>query len=383
MWQLKTIKNKHMKKLVTGIRIFVGVLFIFSGLVKAIDPAGLGYKMQEYFTLWHWNFFNSAALSFSVLMNVFEIVAGVALLIGWKPKLVNWLLLLLIVFFSFLTGYSYFSGKFHNCGCFGDCIPITSGVSFSKDIILLVLILFLIFNLKNITSVFSKSVTNILLIVSIIFSFALQWYVLNYLPIIDCLPYKVGNNISEKMKMPANAVPEITEIYFTYKKEGKEISFTADHFPSDFNDSTYTFVKREDKVIRPGKNNIPPIGNFYLSDEEGMDQAATILEMDKVLVLFVENVSRPIKDWQSSFEKLYQTAINKNVPVYVVTGVRAELKKTIAATSFKNVPILNGDDVMIRTAARVNPSVLLIEKGTIKGKWSFRQFNQARKKMDE
>jgi uncharacterized membrane protein YphA (DoxX/SURF4 family) len=370
-----------MKKLVNIIRTFVGVLFIFSGLVKAIDPAGLGYKMEEYFNLWHWSFLNSIALSLSVSMNVFEIVAGAALLLGWKPKLINWLLLLLIVFFSFLTGYSYFSGKFQNCGCFGDCIPITSGISFLKDIILFVLILFLIFNLKYIQSVFSKFSTNILLIISIIFSFALQWYVLNYLPIIDCLPYKVGNNISEKMKMPANAVPEITEINFVYKKDGKEISFPANNFPSDFNDSTYTFVKREDKVIRPGKNNIPEIRNFSFSDKEGIDQAATILAADKVLVLFIENLSRPVKDWQTSFEKLYTEAVSKNIPVYAITSTRTELEKAFAETSFKNLPILNGDNVVIRTAARVNPTVFLIEKGTIKGKWSFRQFDAARKKI--
>src|SRR3982750_2237112 len=127
-----------MKILVNIARIIVGVLFIFSGLVKANDPLGLSYKMQEFFELWGMARFNSWTLTMSVLMNAFEIIAGVALLLGWRIRLFSWLLLLLIIFFTFLTGYAYFSGKFKNCGCFGDCLPISAKESFLKDIALLI-----------------------------------------------------------------------------------------------------------------------------------------------------------------------------------------------------------------------------------------------------
>lgn len=363
-----------MKSLVNIVRIIVGVLFIFSGLVKAIDPAGLSYKMQEYFDLWNLSSLNSTTLSLAVIMNAFEIFAGVALLLGWKPKLINWLLLLLIVFFTFLTGYSFFSGKFKNCGCFGDCIPITAGVSFAKDIILLVLILFLFFNSKYIKTLFAKLPTMVLLIATTIFSLALQWYVLNYLPPIDCLPYKVGNNIPEKMQMPANAIPDSTVINFVYEKDGKEVSFTAENFPADFNDSTYKFIKREDKVIRPGSNNTPEIRNFSFGDNTGTDQASTILEAPKVLLLFVEDMSRPVADWQESFSKLYTDAKTKNIPVYAISSTRADLEKEFSKIGFTDIIVLDGDRVTIRTAARVNPTVFLLEKGTIKGKWSYKNF---------
>ena len=125
-----------MKILVNLVRIIVGLLFIFSGLVKAIDPLGLSYKMQEFFELWGMTQFNEHTLWLSVVMIAFEIIAGVALLLGWQMKLFSWLLLLLILFFTFLTGYAYLSGKFKNCGCFGDCIPITPLTSFVKDIVL-------------------------------------------------------------------------------------------------------------------------------------------------------------------------------------------------------------------------------------------------------
>src|SRR5690349_5016780 len=115
-----------MKNLVTVIRILVGVLFIFSGLVKANDPLGLSYKMQEFFEIWGLHQFHSWTLLMSVLMNAFEIIAGFALLLGWRIRLFSWLLLLLIIFFTFLTGYTFVTGNPKNCGCFGDCLPISS-----------------------------------------------------------------------------------------------------------------------------------------------------------------------------------------------------------------------------------------------------------------
>ena len=139
-----------MRILLNITRIIVGVLFIFSGLMKANDPLGLSYKMQEFFEVWGWSFLDNYTLAFSVAMIAFEIIAGVAVLVGWQMKLFSWLLLLLIVFFTFLTGYALFSGKIRECGCFGDCIPLTADQSFMKDLILLVLIGFIFWQRNNI-----------------------------------------------------------------------------------------------------------------------------------------------------------------------------------------------------------------------------------------
>src|SRR5580700_7727481 len=142
-----------MRFLVNVSRIIVGVLFIFSGLIKANDPLGLSYKTEEFFDVWHFHLLDHFTLIFSVVMIVFEIVAGVAILLGWRMKLFSWLLLLLILFFTFLTGYAYLSGKVKECGCFGNCIPLTAGESFTKDIVLLGLILFLFINRSKIKPV--------------------------------------------------------------------------------------------------------------------------------------------------------------------------------------------------------------------------------------
>src|SRR6185436_8860098 len=132
------------------------------------------------------------------------------------------------------------------------------------DVALLMMISFLFGNQKWIKPLFREKTNTLAMLGITIFSFAFQWYTLNYLPVVDCLPFKKGNNITEKMKMPANYVPDSTVITFVYKKDGKEIEFTADKFPADFNQDSYQFVKRFDKVIRKGKNTEPKIKGFVL-----------------------------------------------------------------------------------------------------------------------
>jgi uncharacterized membrane protein YphA (DoxX/SURF4 family) len=231
-----------MRIAVNIVRIFVGLLFIISGLVKANDPLGLTYKMQEFFEVWNaslnqssffakdalisiFNFFHEHSLALSIIMITLEIIAGVALWIGWRKKFVLNLLLLLIIFFTFLTAYAYWSGKFKSCGCFGDCIPITPMTSFLKDVLLLVLIGFLIAFQRYIQPLFTSRINSLIMLGSLILTLAFQWYVLNYLPVVDCLPFKKGNNISEQMKIPPNAIQDSFAMKFIYKKMIKNTSF--------------------------------------------------------------------------------------------------------------------------------------------------------------
>src|SRR5450755_2318281 len=197
-------------------RLLVGILFIFSGLIKANDPLGLSYKMQEFFEVWNMSALDAWTLGFSIVMIIFEILAGVAVILGWRMRIFAWLLLLLIIFFSFLTGYAVISGKIRECGCFGNCIPLQAMGSFLKDLMLLLLIGILFMYKEEIKPLFSKNTSLLILALSLIFSFSIQWYALRYLPIVDCLPFKKGANILEKMKPPPNAIPDSTSINFVY-----------------------------------------------------------------------------------------------------------------------------------------------------------------------
>jgi uncharacterized membrane protein YphA (DoxX/SURF4 family) len=388
-----------MKVLINICRILVGLLFIFSGLVKANDPLGLGYKMQEFFEIWNsglasgsfflktplislFDFLHEHSLFLSVVMIAFEIIAGAALLLGWQMRLFSWLLLLLIIFFTFLTGYAYLSGKFKNCGCFGDCIPITPLTSFLKDILLTILIVFLFVKQKWIKPVFSNRTTNLLMALITFASFAIQWYVLNYLPVFDCLAYKKGKNIPEQMKMPANAIPDSTVITFVYEKQGKQIEFTADKFPADF-DSTYKFVSRYDKVVRKGKNNEPPIKGFVLTGLSETDSTSIILEQPNVILLYIDNFDIPLKKWQNNISKLYEKTVDRKVPIYIVTSHMQEVIDQLKGTPLASIQILKSDNTAIRTAARTSPCIYYLQKGTIAGKWSYHGADEVTDKIIE
>jgi len=391
-----------LKLAITIVRITVGVLFIFSGLVKANDPLGLSYKMKEFFEKWNegleqgsfflkdilinlFQFLHDHSLSLSVFMIAFEILAGVALLLGWRMKLFSWLLLLLILFFTFLTGYAFYSGKFTNCGCFGDCIPITPKTSFLKDIALTVLILFLFKYRKNIRPYFS-STTNFWIMTAVtVFSFGLQWYVLNYLPLLDCLPFKKGNIISEKMKPPPGSVPDSFAIRFVYEKNGKQFEFSPAELPADLN--AYTFKDRVDKLIRKG-NAEPPIKGFSLSGREFIDSTngkekrndstSIILSQPYCFLLFCENFSTPVKDWQKDFEELISIASQKGIPAYIVTASLNEAAIALRKTPFSNLQVFECDFTAIRTAARTNPCLYLLKQGTVINKWSYKKISQAK-----
>jgi uncharacterized membrane protein YphA (DoxX/SURF4 family) len=364
-----------MKPLIALTRTLVGVLFIFSGLVKADDPLGLSYKMQEFFEVWNFHWFDHVTLAFSILMIVFEIVAGVALLLGWRIRLFSWLLLLLIIFFTFLTGYAYLSGKVRECGCFGDCIPLTAGESFSKDLILLILIIFLFSVRSRIRPILPSAASAAIFIGATIFSFLVQWYVLVRLPVVDCLPYKVGANIPDQMKPPPGSVPDSTVITMVYEKDGKRLEFDATHFPADFSDS-YHFVSRYDKLIREG-NAVPPIKDFVLTTGAGIDTTDAVLNAKGFkLFEFVQNVN----DYTATreFSIILTMAKAKNIPFFIITSDYDTVMSRVTEIGVAaNVVVLKCDFTAIKTAARANPTLLLLKKGIIIGKWSYADFDHA------
>lgn len=363
-----------MKHLITITRVIVGLLFIFSGLVKANDPLGLSYKMQEFFELWGMSAFNQHTLWLSILIIAFEIIAGAALLLGWQMRIFNWLLLLLILFFTFLTGYAYLSGKFKNCGCFGDCIPITPLQSFVKDIILTLLISLLFWQRKHIRPLFSRSTNAIAMMLVTAFSFGIQWYTLSFLPVKDCLPFRTGNNIAEKMQIPRGAISDSFAIVFVYERGGKQFEFTPTELPDDLDE--YSFVKRSDKLIRKG-NAEPPIKSFSLTGTSDTDSTQYILAKSYAILVFWTDFSAPVKAWKTDLSKISTAANEKNIPIFSVTNKLEEARNYFAGTALDAYPVMKCDFTAIRTVARANPTIVLLKEGTVLGKWSHRQSGKA------
>jgi uncharacterized membrane protein YphA (DoxX/SURF4 family) len=362
------------------IRILVGILFIVSGLVKANDPSGLAYKMEEFFEVWNgsleagsffakgaliglFSWLHAHSLALSVIMIALEIIAGVALLLGmWRRWLLNGLLLL-IIFFTFLTAYAFLSGKFRSCGCFGDCLPITPLASFLKDIALLLMIIMLIVFRRYILPLFPPRINGLLFALAVLFSFGIQWYFLRHLPAVDCLPYKKGKNIQEGMKIPAGAITDSFAMNFIYQKGGKQYEFDMAHLPTD---TSYKFVDRKDKLIRKG-NAEAPIKGFVLTDEGSTDVTTQVLTEPQAVLVFVLHFNG-LNNWLPSVRELYRNARSRNVPFFVVTANSSKGRVLFNGAGLSDVVFLSCDNTAVRTAARANPTIYLLEKGTIRDK---------------
>ncbi|MBK7434818.1 MAG: DoxX family protein [Chitinophagaceae bacterium] len=370
-----------MKILVNIARFLVGTLFIFSGLVKAIDPLGLTYKMREFFEVWANDGYakglmmllNEQALAFSIFMITLEVLLGLALLIGWMKKLTSWLLLLLTVFFTFLTAFVLFTGKIRACGCFGDCIPLTPVQTFTKDLVLLVLIIVILAGLKHIRPLFGgKWIPAAVMLLGAGGILGLQYYVLNHLPLKDCLPYRIGNNILELRKMPKDAVQDKYTFSFIYEKNGEKKEFAMDKLP----DSSWTYVDRKQTLIEKGRNNTPLINDFSLTTLSGNDSTEAILsQLGEYYLLFVRDEETYPKNWK--LEGLFfLTAFKEKRPVYIVTAQQEFAKKhflnkyVLGGAAYDPV-ILTCDGVAIKTAARNNPVLFLMKGPVVKGKWGW------------
>ena len=361
-----------MKILVNITRILVGVLFIISGFVKLVDPLGFSYKLQEYFSadVLNVTFLEPYALMIAVLVIVYETVLGVFLLIGYKPKFTVWSLLLMIVFFTFLTFYSAYFDKVRDCGCFGDALKLSPWETFWKDIALLVLILILVFGIKYIKPLFGALVTTILAFLSFIISFWFAYHVLMHLPVIDFRAYKIGNNIKEGMSIPENAAKPVVEYYWKFKVNGEEKVITTDgSYPTVEGD----FVSVDTKMIKEGYQ--PPVVDFSIeSPDEDLTQQ--FLSEEKLIVVVSYNLEHIEKAGAEKLKAMSDEAIKKGYTVIGLTASSEADKQKINKLYNLKFNWYLCDEKALKTVVRSNPGILELDKGTIKQKVHWNDINK-------
>lgn len=345
-------------------RIFVGVLFIISGFIKLNDPLGFSYKLQEYFSAEVLNipFLEPYALLISVFVVVFEVVLGVFLLIGYKPKFTIYSLLAMIVFFTFLTFYSAYFDKVKDCGCFGDALKLTPWQSFWKDIILLVFILILFAGLKHIKPIFTKLPTTIIALISFIVSLWFGYHVLMHLPAIDFRAYAIGKNIKEQMIIPEDAAKPVSEYTWTFNVNGEEKEFVTDgRYPTV--DGEYVGV--ETKTIDEGY--VPPIQDFSIeSDDE--DLTEQFLNTEKLLIVAMYNISKAEKEGVEKLKQFTDNALQKGYTVIGLTSSGADEKALVKRDHNLNFDFYLCDEKVVKTIVRSSPGIVLLEKGTVVNK---------------
>ncbi|WP_375253420.1 BT_3928 family protein, partial [Dokdonia donghaensis] len=301
-----------MMKVLTHIaRFIVGALFIFSGFIKLNDPLGFSYKLQEYFSaeVLGLEFLSPYALLISIILVVVEVLLGIALLVGFRKKITLWLLFAMIVFFTFLTFYSAYFNKVTDCGCFGDAIPLVPWESFAKDVILLVLILFLMINQKHIKPLFSKLINASLVFISFLGCMFFGMHVLEHLPWLDFRAYKVGSNIAEGMVVPEGAPEATFEYQWTFLVDGKEEVITTD---GGYPEVDGTYVSYE--VVQISEGYEPPVHDFTI-ERDGRDYTTTYLEKENLIVIIAYNLLNTEAQGYYNIRNITEEAIRKGYNV--------------------------------------------------------------------
>lgn len=350
-----------MKRIVDPIaRFFVGGLFIFSGLIKLNDPIGTQIKMEEYFEVFAEDFgsffhvFIPWALEIAMIMIILELALGVAILIYYRMNLTAWVLLGLMVFFTFLTFYSAYFNKVTDCGCFGDAIKLTPWESFWKDIILMVFVLHLFWYRKSYTPALRTREGHAVVGITAVIFLYLGIYAINHLPFIDFRAYRIGNNIPQQMLPPEQPIIE-----YTFKKDGQEIA-SQKYLTEPGYEYVSSKVLNEDKIK-------PKITDYSVSSPEGEDKTAYTFEGNRLLIVMYD-VRKASTDNIAAVRELTR-ALEGKVDCFILTSSTSELMEEFRHENQLAVPYYYADATVLKTIIRSNPGIALWKDGTVLGNW--------------
>jgi len=361
-----------MKTLVNILRIFVGSLFIFSGLIKINDPVGFSFKLEEYFgpTVFDIDFLMPYTLALAIIIVILEVLLGLFLLIGFKPKLTIWVMLLMIIWFTFLTWYSAYYNKVTDCGCFGDAIPLTPWESFTKDVFLLSFILIILYKIELIKPIINFKNQIIVSLISFIVSASIVYRVLEHLPIVDFRPYKIQDNIIENMIVPDDAPKDIWNYDWKFIVDGTEkIISTSGEYP----DINGEFISVETKLIEKGYE--APIHDFSM-ELNGEDMSGELLNEEKLLVFVLYNLSKSNFDTSSELITKSKQAIENGYKVIGITASGIDKQVEVKDQFGFEFDFYTCDETALKTIIRSNPGALEIKSGTIVNKWHYNDFNK-------
>lgn len=358
-------------------RIFVGILFIFSGLIKANDPLGFGYKLQEYFDVFHMPWLSPIATGIAIFLCVLEIVLGALLLFGFWSKKVASGLLAIIIFFTFLTFVSAAFKVVTSCGCFGDAIPLTPWQSFSKDLVLLVLIVYLfIYRAKILPLTANAGSQKAGFIAVTVLSVAFSLYTYTYLPILDFLPYKIGASLPDAMKIPEGAPKDEYLIMYKLKNkktgEAKEMS-DKDYLKTEiWKDNNWEIVGEPvQKLIKKGYE--AKIKDLVISDASGTDYTKELIENPYYNILIVAyNLNETNVAAIGKLNALTLDLTEQfNIRTVMLTSNSAQDAEAFSKRNKLLAEIFYADAVPLKSMVRASPGIVLLKNGVVINKWSY------------
>ena len=349
-------------------RFVLGGTFIFSGFVKAIDPLGSFYKIQDYlvaFGMGEW-FPSYTMLFFAILLSAIEFCIGIFLFMGIRRRLASSLALLLMCVMTPLTLYLAIADPVSDCGCFGDAVVLTNWQTFGKNVFLLFAAIVVFRERKQLIRFVTLKVEWMVSLYTILYIFVLSFGCLKDLPILDFRPYRIGINIVEGMEVPEGAEPSIFETRFVLEKDGNRQEFGLEDYP----DSTWTFI--EARTILKKKGYEPPIHDFSLLEvETGEDITERVLSDDGYTFLLIAHRIEEADDSNIDLvNEVYDYCVEYGYTFYGVTSSSEEEIEYWCDRTGAEYPFCQMDDITLKTIVRSNPGLLLLKHGTILNKWS-------------
>ena len=364
-------------------RTLLGLVFIFSGVVKAIDPLGTVYKIEDYLKAFG-GFFNEllpmAELAAWALI-ILELLLGVCMVLNIRTQWTSWFALLFYLVMTPLTLYIALTNPVSDCGCFGDAIVLTNWQTFWKNVVLIVLAIILVALRKHVRQLWSNWMEMLLVALTILAAVVFMSWTRNHLPVKDFRPYKIGNHLPTLMEYPEDAEPDVYEYAFVYEKDGVEQTFTLENYPKG--DSTWTFVRQESKLIKKGYE--PPIHDLEIMNANYEYLTWDILESEEPVTLVVMyDLKKADKAQIVKVESLASNLIASSpdtLPLqgesegnfYILTGSGTDdiINFCLEYPTLSDY-VCTCDPVTLKTIVRANPGVIVLQNGIVIDKYNLR-----------
>lgn len=367
------IKNS-LKLTLFSSQVFLGIIFIFSGFVKAVDPLGSMYKIVDYLHSFNAEGLVSLSLLAAFILCIYEFPLGISIMFGAKGKLMTWLLLIIMIPFLFLTFYLALKNPVTDCGCFGDALILSNWETFLKNVIIVLFVGYLMTVRNQIKPVFKGWFGSWgIVLASLLFIFSISLYSKTYLPIMDFRPYKVGNDIQALMSVPEGETPEKIVSMMTYKNEetGEEISFSADDYDKFPSGDQWVYVGSESVTI-PGY--VPPIHDFRLEDSYGLNVTDSFLNQKGYRLMIVQGkISESNEKGQLKLNALTEQIKEENISFWPVTSSLPDEVAEFKERYGINYDYYTSDIIPLKTIIRSNPGLVLFHNNVVIKKWPARR----------
>jgi len=363
-----------MKNLREIIRIILGITFIFSGFVKGIDPLGSTYKFNDYFTAFGTDWASQFSFFLSVVQSLAEFAIGIALAFNYRMKIFAWPSLFFMGFFLPLTLYIAIKNPVSDCGCFGDALKISNWETFFKNVVLTAMAVWVFIVRTSFVNKYNIHFQNGYFIFFLAIFSLTVYHSYNHLPLIDFRPFKIGNNIPEKMGIPEGAPSDQYRYTFIYKEKatGKNQKFNEKNYP--WNDSlNWTFVEMVPKLIKKGYS--PAIHDFTIENQFGEDVADFYLhEPVPTFMLVAYDLDKANTRKQKEINEFAARALDKGYHFFCLTASSIETIEQFKQKHDARYNFYQCDEIALKTIIRSNPGLVLLNSGTVMNKWHWRDF---------